>query len=194
MLEVRIEKEIEKRRESIRPVNERVRKLREESVNSEIRVSFERAKLLTEFYKNNDLSKYSIPVQRSLAFKYLMENVSLPLEEGQLIAGIRGTGIKEVPTYPEICVHSLNDLEILDKRENMSYKVCEETKRIYEREIIPFWKGKSMRDIIFKNLPSEWIECYETGIWTEFMEQRSPGHTAGGDRVFKKGIFDIKKK
>ncbi len=193
MIGVKIKKEVEKRRESIRPVNERIRRLREETVNSEVRVSFERAKLLTEFYKNNDLSKYSIPVQRALAFKYLMEKVSLPLEEGQLIVGIRGTGIKEVPTYPEICVHSLNDLEILDKRENMPYRVDGETKRIYEREIIPFWNGKSIRDMIFKNLPSEWIDCYEAGIWTEFMEQRSPGHTAGGERVFKKGILDIKK-
>jgi formate C-acetyltransferase len=49
-----------------------------------------------------------------------------------------------------------------------------------------------MRDIIFENLPQEWIDAYEAGVWTEFMEQRAPGHTAGGERIFKMGIRDIK--
>ncbi|MCD6370200.1 MAG: glycyl radical protein, partial [Thermoplasmata archaeon] len=110
-----------------------------------------------------------------------------------LIVGLRGTGVKEVPTYPEITVHSEEDLEILDTRENMPYHVDDETQRIYREEIIPFWKGRSMRDIIFSELPEEWKVAYEAGVWTEFMEQRSPGHTAGGERIFHKGLLDIKK-
>lgn len=193
LTESKIKEEINKRRETIKPLDERIKKLRDESVNKEVKISSERAKLITEFYKSGKADGKSIPVQRALAFKYLLENVSLPVEEGQLIVGIRGTDVKEVPTYPEICVHSLNDLEILDKRENMPYKVDEKTRETYKHEIIAFWKGKSMRDMIFESLPGEWIEAYEAGVWTEFMEQRAPGHTAGGDRVFKKGILDIKK-
>jgi len=41
-------------------------------------------------------------------------------------------------------------------------------------------------------MPKEWLQCYEAGIWTEFMEQRAPGHTAGGERIFHKGVLDIK--
>ncbi|ADD07981.1 trans-4-hydroxy-L-proline dehydratase [Candidatus Aciduliprofundum boonei] len=188
----KIETEMEKRRNTIRPINQRIAKLREESVNIEVKISGERAKLITEFYKKEVGKGKSIPVQRALAFKYLMENVSLPVEDGQLIVGIRGTGVNEVPTYPEINVHSLDDLELLNERENMPYKVDEETKEIYKEEVIPFWKGRAMRDIIFENLPQEWMDAYESGVWTEFMEQRSPGHTAGGDRIFKMGILDIK--
>lgn len=188
----KIEKELERRRSSIRPINERVAKLREESVNTAVKISSERAKLITEFYKSDLAKGKSIPVQRALAFKYLLEHCSLPVEDGQLIVGLRGTGVKEVPTYPEICVHSIEDLEILNSRENMPYRVDEETKELYEREIIPFWKGRAMRDIIFENLPQEWIDAYEAGVWTEFMEQRAPGHTAGGERIFKMGVLDIK--
>ncbi len=191
-VEVKIKKELERRKSRIRPINERIAKLREESVNAQVKISSERARLITEFYKSDLPKGKSIPVQRALAFKYLMERVSLPIEDGQLIVGIRGTGIKEVPTYPEICVHSLEDLEVLDKREKMPYKVDSETKELYEKEVIPFWKGRSMRDILFQNLPKEWIEAYEAGIWTEFMEQRAPGHTAGGGRMFKMGLLDIK--
>ena len=185
--------ELEKRRESIRPINDRIARLRDESVNSEVRISVERAKLITEFYRSDSWKGKSIPVQRALAFKYLMEHVSLPVEDGQLIVGLRGTGVKEVPTYPEITVHSEEDLEILDTRENMPYRVDDETRRIYREEIIPFWKGRSMRDIIFSELPEEWKVAYEAGVWTEFMEQRAPGHTAGGERIFRMGILDIKK-
>ena len=186
------EKELERRKSSIRPINERAANLRKESVETEVKVSSERAKLITEFYKSEIPKGKSIPVQRALAFKYLLEHCSLPIEEGQLIVGLRGTGVKEVPTYPEICVHSMEDLEILNSRQNMPYKVDEETRELYKKEIIPFWKGRAMRDIIFETLPQEWIDAYKAGIWTEFMEQRCPGHTAGGGRIFRMGVLDIK--
>ncbi len=188
----KIYKEIKRRKDAIKPINERMARLRDESVNSEVCISVERAKLITEFYNSGFASGKSVPVQRALAFKYLMEHVSLPIEEGQLIVGIRGTGVNKVPTYPEITVHTLEDLEILNTREKMPYKVDEETRRIYENEVIPFWKGHSMRDIIFDTLSKEWKDAYEAGIWTEFMEQRAPGHTAGGERMYKKGLLDIK--
>lgn len=189
----KIEREIVKRRRSIKPINERIAKLREKSEKSPVKVSLERAKLITEFYMSGKASGKSTPVQRALAFKHLMENVSIPIEEGELIVGLRGTGPKEVPTYPEICCHSLQDLEILKSRKNMPYQVDEETYQYYKEVAIPFWRGKSIRDIIFENMPKEWIDAYEAGIFTEFMEQRAPGHTAGGGRIFKIGINDIKR-
>ncbi|HHV17979.1 MAG TPA: glycyl radical protein [Thermoanaerobacterales bacterium] len=187
-----VEKEIQKRRVAVQPINERIAKLREESVKPQVKISHERAKIITEFYKSRVTQGKSIPVQRAMAFKYLMENVSLPVEEGQLIVGLRGTGPKEVPTYPEICTHNMEDLEILDSRENMPYKADDVTRELYKNEIIPVWKGKTIRETIFESLPQEWIEAYEAGIWTEFMEQRAPGHSAGGERIFKKGLLDIK--
>lgn len=189
-----IKEEMKKRRAAVRPINERIARLREESVKAKVKVSDERAKIITKFYKSGIASGQSIPVQRALAFKDLMEHVSLPIEKGQLIVGLRGTGPQEAPTYPEICTHNMEDLEILNSRENMSYKVDDNTRELYENEIIPFWKGKTMRDIIFENLLQEWKEAYKAGIWTEFMEQRAPGHTAGGERVFKIGVLDIKEK
>lgn len=187
-----VEKEIKKRRAAVRPINERIAGLREESVKAEVKISGERARLITEFYKSGAAEGKSVPVRRALAFKYLMERVSLPVEDGQLIVGLRGTGPQEVPTYPEICTHSMRDLEILDSRENMPYRVDENTRKLYSDEIIPYWKGRTVREAVFESLPQEWLDAYEAGVWTEFMEQRAPGHTAGGDRIFKKGILDIK--
>lgn len=187
-----LEKEIQKRRSAVKPINERIAKLREESVNSKVKMSPERVKIITDFYKSGAAKGKSIPVQRAMAFKYLMERASLPVEEGQLIVGIRGTGPQEVPTYPEICTHSMEDLKILSSRENMPYLVDDETFKLYKEEIIPQWQGNTMRDLIFGSVSDEWIKAYEAGIWTEFMEQRAPGHTAGGERIFKTGLLDIR--
>ncbi|MEG3066506.1 pyruvate formate lyase family protein [Acetomicrobium sp.] len=90
---------------------------------------------------------------------------------------------------PKYALTALEDLKVLDTRENMPYKVGEDTKKVYEEEIIPFWKGKTTREIIFESLPEEWIDAYEAGIWTEFMEQRAPGHSAGGRKDFRGGRF-----
>jgi formate C-acetyltransferase len=188
----RIKEELKKRRSAIRPINRRIANLREESIRTEVKVSVERAKLITDFYKSEEAKGKSTPVQRSLAFKYLLEHINLPVETGQLIMGIRGKGPKEVPTYPEICTHTQEDLETLNSRENMPYKVDEKVIEIYKNEIIPFWKGRSIRDLIFNYLSQEWKEAYKAGIFTEFMEQRAPGHTAGGKRIFKMGLLDIK--
>lgn len=49
-----------------------------------------------------------------------------------------------------------------------------------------------MRHKILEKMTPEWKACYEAGIFTEFMEQRGPGHTAGGDKYYKMGFLDIK--
>lgn len=177
----------------VRPLNDRIARLRQEGVGAAAKVSGERAALVTEFYRSGQAKDRSAPVQRALAFKYLLERVSIPIEDGQLIVGLRGTGPNEVPTYPEICAHTMADLEALDSRSNMPYRVDDRTRELYENVVIPFWKGNSMRDLMFSSLSNEWRAAYEAGIFTEFMEQRAPGHTAGGRRIFGTGVSDLKK-
>jgi len=174
-------------------LNERVQKLRKQSINTKPRITPERAILITEFYASHVASQVSTPVERALALKYLLENKKIWIGEGELIVGERGPTPKEVPTYPEICCHSLEDLEILNSREKTSYVVDEETKRIYKEKIIPFWKGKTIREMIFSKMSDEWKASYQAGVFTEFLEQRAPGHTVLDDKIYKKGLDDFKK-
>jgi len=69
--------------------------------------------------------------------------------------------------------------------------VDEETKKAYREEIIPFWKGKSNRDRIMQAMEPEWLDAYSAGVFTEFQEQRAPGHTVAGDKIYKKGMLDL---
>jgi trans-4-hydroxy-L-proline dehydratase len=174
-------------------MNTRIKKLRNESLTAVNRISAERPLLVTEFYKSDIAQKVSIPVKRAMAFQHILENKIVCINEGELIVGERGPAPKATPTYPEVSLHTLQDLEVLDSRPKVWFKVDDETKEIYEKEIIPFWKGKSQRDKIFKQLPDEWKTAYEAGIFTEFQEQRAPGHTVAGKKIFQKGLLDLKK-
>ncbi|HUU77934.1 MAG TPA: trans-4-hydroxy-L-proline dehydratase [candidate division Zixibacteria bacterium] len=175
-------------------MNERVNTLRTQSRTAQPILSIERAKLMTEFYQSEDIEKFSTPVIRALAFKYLLENKEICINPGELIVGERGPSPKATPTYPEICCHSTKDLDILNSREKISFKVSNENREFTENVIIPYWKGKSIRDKIFSEVNSEWINAYEAGIFTEFMEQRAPGHTVTDGKIFTTGFTDFKRK
>lgn len=174
-------------------MNERIMKLREQSRKAIPSFSLERALLITDFYTGGAAHKLSAPVARALAFKYILEHKKICINDGELIVGERGPEPKATPTYPEVCCHSLKDLDILNSREKISFIVSDETKQLTKDIIIPFWKGRSIRDKIFEKLDSEWIEAYEAGVFTEFMEQRAPGHTVGDKKIFTKGFLDLKK-
>ncbi|MHA2271914.1 MAG: trans-4-hydroxy-L-proline dehydratase [Candidatus Hodarchaeales archaeon] len=178
---------------SLAALSERIKKLREQSLNTQPWLDPERAILLTRFYSSDIADRVTVPVMRALAFKYLLENKILCINPGELIVGEKGSEPKATPTYPELCIHSLRDLETLNSREKISYKVHNKTKEFYEEEIIPFWKGRSIRDLIFASMSKQWKAAYEAGIFTEFQEQRAPGHTVLGNKIYKKGLLDLKK-
>ncbi len=174
-----------------RGINERVQSLREQSLTALPRISIERAVLVTEAYKKY-AGKVSVPVLRALAFKHLCENKKICINDGELIVGERGPAPQVTPTYPELCCHTLEDLRIMDEREKIAFKVDEETRRIHEEMIIPYWQGKSIRNLIFEQMTEEWKDSYEAGIFTEFMEQRAPGHTVEDGKIYRKGFLDFK--
>jgi trans-4-hydroxy-L-proline dehydratase len=173
-------------------MTERVCRLRERSLAAIPVISTERAELMTQFYREHT-GLMSAPMRRALAFQHLMESRSIYIGDDELIVGEKGPAPKATPTYPELCCHSLKDLDLLDSREKVSFKVSPEARRIYAETIIPFWRGKSMRDLIFDEMAPEWRAAYDAGIFTEFMEQRSPGHTVLDNKIYRKGMLDFQR-
>ncbi len=173
-------------------MNERVAKLRKQSVETKPYISTERAELLTEFYKSDIPVRESVPLCRGLSFKYLMENKAICINDGELIVGERGPAPKATPTYPELCCHNLEDLRILNTRERTTFVVTEEVRKIYKEKIIPFWAGKTMREKLFGAMDQKWHQAFKAGVFTEFMEQRAPGHAILDDKIYHKGMLDFK--
>ncbi len=172
-------------------MNARVQRLRARSLAAQPSVTHERSLLMTEFYRDQ-LGRHSVPVLRALAFRHLCQQKTIAIESDELIVGERGPVAKATPLYPELTCHSINDLRVLDSREKTGYRVSPDTIAAYETEVIPYWRGRSLRDRIFALLPPDWHAAYEAGIFTEFMEQRAPGHTAADGKLYARGLLDLK--
>ena len=170
----------------------RTKKLREASVTTKPHISIERAVLFTEAYKKWEGS-VEMPVLRALSFKHFMENRTLCINDGELIVGEKGDSAQGAPTYPEICCHTIEDMNVMNDRDIVDFSVTEEDKRIQEEIIIPFWEKRQTRRKIVNAMSPEWKNAYEAGMFTEFMEQRAPGHTVCGDIIYRKGFADLKK-
>jgi len=177
--------------ESHTKMTDRIQKLREQSLKAINRISQERALLVTGFYQSGIDREVSVPVMRALTLEHVLKFKHICINDGELIAGERGPAPKACPTYPEICVHTLEDLDILDKRSKVSFKVDPETRKAYKEKVIPFWSGKSTRDRIMHSMSPEWLNAYSAGIFTEFQEQRGPGHTVAGNKIYYKGMLDL---
>jgi pyruvate formate-lyase/glycerol dehydratase family glycyl radical enzyme len=173
-------------------MNERIQKLRKISFETEPSLSIERALIQTNFYKEN-FGKYSIPVLRALNFLEICKQKEIYLGEDELIVGERGPKPKCVPTFPELTCHSIEDFNVLNTREMQRYIISQQDIDTYEKEVIPYWSGKTMRERIFSHVPIEWRNLYEAGLFTEFMEQRAPGHTALDGKIYERGMVDFKK-
>jgi formate C-acetyltransferase len=171
-------------------VNERTAKLRQESLDAIPSLDPERAGLITAFYREN-LGKHPVPVMRAMAFLHICRHKTVWIGAGELIVGERGPRPKAVPTYPELTCHTAEDLRILDTRAKTRYQVEPAMVDTYERDILPYWRGRSLRDQIFEALPEEWHRAYEAGCYTEFMEQRAPGHTVLDGKIYTRGLRDF---
>lgn len=176
-----------------RGMNERIQRLREQSVTTPVHIDLERAKIETDFYKEND-GKYSVPVMRAMTLKEYFSKKTLYFGDDELILGEKGKNPQASPTFPELCCHSEEDMKVMSERKLVSFHTTEEDRKMQAAEIIPFWKGRTIREKLLSRMTPEWHDCYEAGIFTEFMEQRGPGHTCGGEQVFTTGYLDYKEK
>lgn len=174
-----------------RGMNERIRKLRRQSMETEPHIYMERANLETDAYLMYEGS-VSVPEMRALAFKHFMANKTLCINDGELIVGEKGDGPQAAPSFPELCCHTVEDMKIMNARDLIYFRVTDEDLKLQEEKIIPFWEKRSIRHRILENMSQEWKDAYAAGIFTEFMEQRGPGHTVGSEKIYKKGFLDYK--
>ena len=167
----------------------RVERLRQLSLETRPWVSVERANLVTDAMAG--AAGLPPPVQRAALFTHVLDRKVLYFGRDELIVGERGPSPKGTPTFPELCCHTLDDLDVLRSRERVAYCVSPEVRRAYAETIIPFWTGRSMRESIFRDVPPEWRAAYDAGVFTEFMEQRAPGHTVLGDVIYRRGFLEL---
>lgn len=172
-------------------MNQRIQALRKQSVETEPSLDIERALIETEFYQQNE-GRYSIPVLRAKTFMELCKKKTIYVGQDELIVGERGPSPKCVPTFPELTCHSVDDFRVLNTRDQQRYTISEEDIQTYAERVIPYWQGRTQRERIFNHVPESWRAAYQAGLFTEFMEQRAPGHTVLDGKIYEKGLLDFK--
>ena len=178
--------------EKSRGMNERIQNLRKQSLEIPAHIYIERANIMTDAYMEYEGS-VSIPEMRAISMREIMTRKTISIEKGELIVGDKGAGPQSTPTFPELCCHSIEDMHIMNDRELICFKVSDEDIKIQQEKIIPYWEKRSIREKIIGAMTDEWKLAYESGVFTEFMEQRGPGHTVGSEKIYKKGFLDYKK-
>ncbi len=172
-------------------MNERIKRLRKQCFDTPTTLSIERALIETAFYKEN-YGTMPTPVLRAKNFYEICKKKTIYIGDDELIVAERGPVPKAVPTFPELTCHSVEDLHTLNSRELQRYTISQEDIDTYEREVIPYWQGKTQRERIFNHVSKEWEEAYHAGVFTEFMEQRAAGHTAMDGKMYHTGLLDLK--
>lgn len=172
-------------------MNERIKRLHQQSVNTETTLTIERALIETAFYKEY-YGKMPNCILRARNFYEICKKKTIYIGQDELIVGERGPVPKAVPTFPELTCHTVDDLHTLDTRELQPYHISQEDIDTYEREVIPYWKGRTQRERIFSHVSREWEEAYHAGVFTEFMEQRAGGHTSMDGKMYRRGLLDTK--
>ncbi|MBR2571266.1 MAG: glycyl radical protein [Clostridia bacterium] len=179
-------------RDADRGSTPRIKRLRRISHETQPHIDLERAQIETDVYRRFEGS-VSIPVLRALVLKEYFSRKTLYLGEDELLVGEKGRDPQCSPTFPELCCHTLEDMRVMNARKLVSFAVTDEDLRLQEREIIPYWENRAVREHILRAMTPEWKSYYEAGMFTEFMEQRGPGHTAGGGGFYRKGFREYQK-
>lgn len=172
-------------------MNDRVKRLHQQSIDTPTTLTIERALIETAFYKEN-YGKMPNCILRAKNFYEICKKKTIYIGADELIVGERGPVPKAVPTFPELTCHSVEDLHTLDTRELQPYHISQEDIDTYAREVIPYWEGRTQRERIFSHVSKEWEEAYHAGVFTEFMEQRAGGHTAMDGKMYRRGLLDVK--
>ena len=173
-------------------MNQRIERLRKRYVESERKVDIERAVIITKAYKKNE-DKPPI-IAKALALKAVFSQMSIAVRKDELIVGNLATDGKATPLFPEYAVGwILRSMDTFPTRKGDRFQITPEQKQTL-REILPYWKGKSLRDKIKGALPDFLKEMLEFGIFAnENFTMSGPGHLVPDhERILKLGLARIR--
>jgi len=124
---------------------ERITRLKEAMFAEERFVSIEQARIVTEVYKANP----SLPgnLLRAVALTESLAGIDICITPGELIVGNRTGGVRAGVIAPESSLRWVDEeLESLPTRPSDKFRIRREDAKEFRRDILPFWKGKTLED------------------------------------------------
>ncbi|MDA8228939.1 MAG: glycyl radical protein, partial [Desulfitobacterium hafniense] len=128
-------------------VRERTSKIYHSFVLTKPRIDIERAKYFTESFKLTE--GQPLILRWAKALYLIAEKISVYIDDYQLLAGRVGCPGKYGLIYPELDGCFLDKLSVnVNNRSNTPFELTDENAEIIDKEITPYWKGKSFYDAL----------------------------------------------
>jgi formate C-acetyltransferase len=125
-------------------VSERISSLREKVLNTKPSVCTERARFYTQIYQEHE--DQPVIIKRALALQKTLREMTVFIDEGELIVGNHSSNHRAAPIFPEYAVDWLpEEMDTLDKRPGDAFFITELHKQELV-EIAAWWKGKVLWD------------------------------------------------
>lgn len=125
-------------------VTERIRSLREKVLNAKPSICTERAKFYTQVYKESE--DQPVILRRALALERTLKEMSIYIDDLELIVGNQSSSNRAAPIFPEYAVDWLpKEMNELDKRPGDAFFITD----VHRKELVEianWWKGKVLYD------------------------------------------------
>lgn len=155
-------------------MTERIKKLKQMQNDCKPCLSVERAKLATEAIK-----KYAVepPVlQKAYMLSHILNNMTLYIQEGELVVGNHTDKPRCAPVYPEYFSEwIIDEIDDFETRPSDPLQISEEEKKELV-EVLEQWRGRSFDKIVERALPEDAKEAEAAGIMTIGNRDCGTGH------------------
>ena len=132
----------------------RVEVLKKRMLGESRYVSVEQAEIITETYKRHQNEPRIL--QRAYALKAALEKIKIRIDPEELIVGNRTAGVRAGVVFPESGSNWVDkEFETLPFRAQDTFQVREDDIKQFRKKIHPYWKGKSLEDILNESCGEE---------------------------------------
>ncbi|PKN30967.1 MAG: glycyl radical enzyme, partial [Deltaproteobacteria bacterium HGW-Deltaproteobacteria-21] len=152
--EMRLQEEILGHKLQVEPYRERVVRILKSFEGRRPRIDVERARYFTESMKMTE--GQALILRWAKALKHVAENITVYIDEHQLLVGRSGHPGRYGILYPELDGDFMDlAVEQLSQRTESPFDIAEDDARIAINEIAPYWKGKTFHEALALALPDE---------------------------------------
>ncbi|WP_136062135.1 formate C-acetyltransferase/glycerol dehydratase family glycyl radical enzyme [Pontiella sulfatireligans] len=132
----------------------RIGRLKNAMLNEPRFASIEQARLVTQSYKQTEGDPTIL--RRAKAFALAAEQLEIRIDPDELIVGNRTAGVRGGVVFPEFGLTWVNDeFETLPTRPQDKFNVREEDIREFREQILPYWEGHTLEDVVNEQLGPE---------------------------------------
>lgn len=170
-------------------------KLNDELLAKKPEICTERARLVTESYKETEGEPMII--RRAKAISRILSGMTIFIQRDQLIAGTQASKLRSAPVFPETEAEYLEkEIDLFEKRQQDRLIVTPEVKKELLEDILPYWKSKDVKILALNSMPAktrEIVQLEDQIFSVDIHLTGSIGHViVDYDKVLRKGLLAFK--